>query len=664
MASRGGSFTLEETTNQNITIRRSTNQGKSKMACNPNNDPDLDLIVDILSKDEAEDVMNMLRGANELQDNRDSHSFYTSTQMGGTRPSRPISPLLSPLLSRDLGRTSGPTRGNRFDILAELPDGINGLGGFSDSLLEEKLLTIDKAYLLNEREGNNWGNTGRDLNVGRALVSDRPPPIGTSPMGSDAHVWEERHEDGHDNAVLLSNKPGNDFQVGTLERDAKINNDANGMNGQDSENGSTSGDGGNGEATDVKPGCLSVDQYHDQEAVVTRLLEVDELLLGLGNRSGKLEQTVKDLVTSLEYSQSEIDKLKRENTKLRTHIESMENEDKRTQYQVKKTEVKLEKLETASKKKNLVIEGIPEVDGSVEDVEKTLGKLFDRLQIKQRVNFDACYRLGAYNNRRDRPILVCFEKMADRDLIYNRRMELRRTPELKQIWINEDIGPEAKRKQGVIRLINREAQQQGIDCRTGKYTVFLNKTKFDADNLDELPKQLRPSCLKQVMIDDQTLAYQSEHAPFSNFFHCQVLFGSLRFSCLEQAYQFLKAKTMGKPLAATKIYLSRDVIEMKRIGDALGTTPEWESKQLDIMYICLKRKFEQNSDLREMLLQTGDIQLVEATPDRFWGCGATLSSNVLRRHEWPGKNKHGEILMTVRGELRNKAKAKARNIDH
>ena len=72
----------------------------------------------------------------------------------------------------------------------------------------------------------------------------------------------------------------------------------------------------------------------------------------------------------------------------------------------------------------------------------------------------------------------------------------------------------------------------------------------------------------------------------------------------------------------------------------------------DVMYECLKKKFEQNPVLKALLVKTGDLLQVEATPDRLWGCGATLSSNVIRKRHWPGKNKHGEILMTVRDEFR------------
>ena len=84
----------------------------------------------------------------------------------------------------------------------------------------------------------------------------------------------------------------------------------------------------------------------------------------------------------------------------------------------------------------------------------------------------------------------------------------------------------------------------------------------------------------------------------------------------------------------------------------MGSSEEWEKRRFDIMYMCLRRKFDQNPALKTLLLKTGNLKLVEATPDKLWGCGATLSSNVIRRGEWYGQNKQGEILMIVRDELR------------
>ena len=191
------------------------------------------------------------------------------------------------------------------------------------------------------------------------------------------------------------------------------------------------------------------------------------------------------------------------------------------------------------------------------------------------MNFEACYRLGPYKSGRTRPILVCFERQCDRDLIYSRRMDLKRLTDFQHVWINEDLNPASKRKRNMIKLITRDTQEQGIDCRTGKYAIHIGKTKYDESNLNELPPQLQPASLKQIKIDENTLAYQSKFAPLSNFYNCTIVIGKHRFVCAEQAFQFLKAKTLNKHLIATKIYLSRDVRYIKQLGGEIGTSAVW-----------------------------------------------------------------------------------------
>ena len=286
-------------------------------------------------------------------------------------------------------------------------------------------------------------------------------------------------------------------------------------------------------------------------------------------------------------------------------------------------------------------------------MEKSICAVLDQMNIGRELNFDVCYRQGAYNKNRTHPILISFAKQSDRDLVYAKRMDLRHSSSYQKVWVNEDLGPTSRRARNMIRHIARQAQNQGIDHRTGKYTIYIGNTKYDESTLDDLPPPLHPSNVKQVQIDPNTIAYQSEHAPFSNFYPSPIVMGKYKFVCLEQAYQFLRAKTLNKLLAASKIYLSRDPVDIKRMGDELGTSDIWEAKQFDVMYVCLIKKFEQNADLRKLLLSTGNCLLVEATPGRLWGYGATLSSTLLRKHQWPGENKHGKILMTVRDELRS-----------
>lgn len=70
---------------------------------------------------------------------------------------------------------------------------------------------------------------------------------------------------------------------------------------------------------------------------------------------------------------------------------------------------------------------------------------------------------------------------------------------------------------------------------------------------------------------------------------------------------------------------------------------DWEQVKDDIMRKAVLRKFETHADIREILLATGDEEIVENAPgDYYWGCGKDGS----------GKNMLGQILMEVREILR------------
>jgi N-glycosidase YbiA len=62
-----------------------------------------------------------------------------------------------------------------------------------------------------------------------------------------------------------------------------------------------------------------------------------------------------------------------------------------------------------------------------------------------------------------------------------------------------------------------------------------------------------------------------------------------------------------------------------------------------VMRVGVLQKFITHSDIREVLLITGDEMLIENSPtDYFWGCGANHT----------GENHLGKILMGVRAEIR------------
>lgn len=72
---------------------------------------------------------------------------------------------------------------------------------------------------------------------------------------------------------------------------------------------------------------------------------------------------------------------------------------------------------------------------------------------------------------------------------------------------------------------------------------------------------------------------------------------------------------------------------------------DWDEVKDEVMRRAVLAKFEANAEIRAILLASGDEEIVENAPkDYYWGCGADGS----------GKNRLGQILMEVRGDLRKR----------
>ena len=468
------------------------------------------LIDSILSQNEEEDIRRMLEIEGDIMGDV---LPFTSTQMGSIFRRRP-SLYLSPIMSREF---QNPTCGSR-----DKSDGPRELG-FSlplnnrfepmtnmEELLNDANLTRSKGTC--NTEGQNKETEG-DVTISSTLTAARALHGQGTFHDADRGVLTEHWAlDAPDNDRAGDAESGEDSDAGLSK----------GVKGEEGEQ--PKGE----ERGDVDP-----------VRVGERFVKVDKILGELGNRSKELTITVVELRTSLEFSQREIDALKAENEELRTKLNDHALEGERSNYQLNKLEEKVDRVDTLGRRKSLVLEGLPEDINGKEDVGKTIWGLFDQLNINKGVELEACYRQGPPSRHRPRPIIIAFLRQGDRDMVYANRMNLRKKRDYKQVWINEDLGPASKKTRNMIRLIARQAQTEGIDCRTGKYAIHVNKEKYDASSLDELPPPLHPSNVKQVMIDKDTIAYQSEYAPFSNMYLVCVTIGKYKFVSLEQAYQYL-----------------------------------------------------------------------------------------------------------------------------
>ena len=206
-----------------------------------------------------------------------------------------------------------------------------------------------------------------------------------------------------------------------MEGDKHDSGEVSGDDGPASDGGDDGSVGRHGKSFGNDNTVVDPELYMDLKNVSAKLARVGELLYQLDGKSTKMSTEFKGLESSLEFSQREIEDLKKENGQLKKKLGELELEDRRTQFQVQTMDDKLARLETVTK--NLLFEGILEQNGKREG-DKVISDLFDQLKVNREVNIEACYRIGTYNRARDRPILVSFDKQSDRDSVYARRMDL------------------------------------------------------------------------------------------------------------------------------------------------------------------------------------------------------------------------------------------------
>lgn len=137
-------------------------------------------------------------------------------------------------------------------------------------------------------------------------------------------------------------------------------------------------------------------------------------------------------------------------------------------------------------------------------------------------------------------------------------------------------------------------------------------------------------------------AQTDAYAEFSNFAKYGVAFDDLWWPTVEHYFQAMKFEDAAY---REKIRRASKPKDAKALGmtRALPLRTDWEDVKDGIMAEAVELKFRTHATPRELLLGTGDQNIVENAPmDAYWGCGP----------DGQGLNKLGRILMAVRATLR------------
>jgi ribA/ribD-fused uncharacterized protein len=136
----------------------------------------------------------------------------------------------------------------------------------------------------------------------------------------------------------------------------------------------------------------------------------------------------------------------------------------------------------------------------------------------------------------------------------------------------------------------------------------------------------------------------------SNFYPCEIEHQGIIYKSVEAFYVAMKCNN--EQMLQGRHYTIGDFREMiarlpspgmaKKIGQQMQVRKDWSEKKLEFMNWGVREKFK-NEELKELLISTGDMTLIEgnAWKDFFWGvCNGK------------GENHLGKILMKVRDEIR------------
>lgn len=146
---------------------------------------------------------------------------------------------------------------------------------------------------------------------------------------------------------------------------------------------------------------------------------------------------------------------------------------------------------------------------------------------------------------------------------------------------------------------------------------------------------------------------------FSQWFYHDMEIDGVMYNCAEQYMMAMKAKTFGDTASLAKIMASDNPKDQKAYGrQVVGFDPDmWNCVAKNYVYKANLAKF--SGDLKQDLLETGDRELVEASPyDKIWGIGLGMDNPaILDKSKWQGTNWLGEVLMKVRETLQNRSQA-------
>ncbi|WP_306643932.1 NADAR family protein [Sanyastnella coralliicola] len=169
---------------------------------------------------------------------------------------------------------------------------------------------------------------------------------------------------------------------------------------------------------------------------------------------------------------------------------------------------------------------------------------------------------------------------------------------------------------------------------------YLKAEKYDSYSLLLRKDQLESHC--EALIRDMQVIYfdltpESDHW-LSSYSRNGFTFNDLYYPTVEH---FFQSQKFTDPVHAERIRLASSSKVATELGNDMKhkTKNNWDEMKDDIMFLGVKLKFNQNPEMLNALIQTGETLIIANSPlDHYWGIGLDNT----------GRNHLGTLLMRVR----------------
>lgn len=143
--------------------------------------------------------------------------------------------------------------------------------------------------------------------------------------------------------------------------------------------------------------------------------------------------------------------------------------------------------------------------------------------------------------------------------------------------------------------------------------------------------------------------------PFSQWWDSPFTADGVKYSCAEQYMMAGKATMFEDYETLAAIMKTGSPREQKALGRQVKNfdDEQWRMHARDVVFRGNILKFSQDTELKNILLETVGTTLVEASPhDKLWGIGLGEDDPLAHnRATWQGENWLGEVLNKVRSSL-------------